>query len=58
MIIEIISTVIPIFSGFAIFALRIEHRLTKVETKVDTLLNHNGVNPKDCKKEVKNDFLE
>jgi len=49
MIVEILATVVPIITGFGIFCLRVEHRLTKLETKVDTLLNHNGINPKENK---------
>ena len=29
-----------------------EHRLTRIETKLDLWLERNGINPKDCIKEV------
>jgi len=41
-----IPTALTIFGSLIVFLIRTEHRLTKIETKVDLLLNHNGIKPK------------
>lgn len=38
---------------FVPILLKFEHRITRVEGKIDALLNHNGLNPKDCVKKSK-----
>lgn len=35
-------------SGAVAFGLRVEHRLTRLEDKMDIMLKNNGIEPKDC----------
>lgn len=53
MIVEILVVAIPIVGGVIFFTLRVEHRLTRLETKLDTLLKNNGIDPKNCVKAKK-----
>lgn len=42
-----------VMAVFVPLGIRFEHRITKVETKIDMLLDHNGIDPKDCEKKSK-----
>lgn len=39
-----------VMAVFVPLGIKFEHRLTKVEVKIDALLDHNGIDPKDCVK--------
>lgn len=41
----IVGCAVGIVLAFAGFCVKIEHRMTKVETKLDLLLKHNGIKP-------------
>jgi len=40
-----------ILAAFIPVTIRTEHRLTRLETKLDFLLKHNGIDPADCLKQ-------
>jgi hypothetical protein len=46
MIEVVIGSAVGVILAFAGFCVKIEHRITKVETKLDLLLNHNGISSK------------
>ena len=58
MIGEIIGITVPVVGAAVFFALRVEHRLTRLETKLDSLLNKNGIDPKSCTKSKKGEKEE
>jgi len=47
---DIVAFAGVIVAVFVPMGIRFEHRITRVETKLDSLLDHNGINPKDCDK--------
>jgi len=53
-VIPILAVAIPTIGGFVVHTLRVEHRLTRLETKVDTVLEKNGIDPKKIAKEKNN----
>jgi len=42
-----------VLAVFIPLGIRFEHRMTCVETKLDALLDHDGLNPSDCIKNKK-----
>jgi hypothetical protein len=39
---------IAVLGAWIAYMVRTEHRLTRLETKMDMLLNHNNIDPKSC----------
>lgn len=48
-----IGSGIVVLGAWVAYMVRTEHRLTRLETKMDMLLDHNGINPKDSLKKGK-----
>lgn len=46
--IEAVTIAGVIVAVFVPLSIKFEHRLTRVEDKVDSLLTKNGLNPQDC----------
>lgn len=49
--IEVLAGLVGVFIAIFIpVSIKTEHRLTRVETKLDVLLEKNGIDPRECKK--------
>lgn len=47
---EVVSIAGVIIAVFVPLSIRFEHRITRLEDKVDRLLTKDGINPSDCVK--------
>lgn len=51
--IEILAFAGVIMAVFVPMGIRFEHRITRVEDKLDSLLDHNGIDPSECSSKKK-----